>query len=460
MNKVLRSPEEIEAFLGKLEERLPGEDAGVQASVRQIIGRVQQNRREGVLGARLEFEGESTDSALVYRLRKERETFRGDADLNELMERAQECEPKVERSLHLSVERVRAYHRIQMEESRSHSDGTARRGHFESRVQPLDSVAVYVPGGKAFYPSSVIMSVVPAQVAGVERIAIVTPARSLANPTFAATLKCLGVEEVLATGGAQGVAAAAFGFDGFDRCDKIVGPGNAYVATAKHLLSGRIGIDSFAGPSEIVILSDGSSPPDWVVADLLAQAEHDEEASSVLITTSASEAHEVCEKMESAFANLRDRTVVARSSWRSYGAVILVDSRDQQVELANRLHAEHLQVHTQCALEEEGRKAWSQDLRGVGAVFFGRYCAEVFGDYLAGPSHVLPTAGTARFSSPLGVHDFVRRSSLLWMSAELGEELAEATAVFAESEGLWAHAHAAWLRARPAASASRVEGRS
>jgi histidinol dehydrogenase len=212
------------------------------------------------------------------------------------------------------------------------------------------------------------------------------------------------------------------------------------------LLAGRIGVDNFAGPSEILVLGDGSSPPDWIAADLLAQAEHDQEASAVLVTTSEAEAVAVAAALEAAFGQLGDRADVARSSWDQYGAIILVSSREQQIALANTIHAEHLHIHTSDVLEASGRQLWSNSLRGVGAVFFGRYTAEVFGDYIAGPSHVLPTAGTARFASPLGVYDFIRRSSLLWMSPELASELAEPTGVFADAEELWGHARAARLR--------------
>jgi histidinol dehydrogenase len=212
-------------------------------------------------------------------------------------------------------------------------------------------------------------------------------------------------------------------------------------------LSGRIGIDSFAGPSEILVLSDGSSPAQWVAADLLAQAEHDEEASAVLVTTSAHEAEAVKKCILDGFAKLGERGEIARSSWERYGAIILVGTHQEQIAIANRMHAEHLHIHAESALTPDGRNAWAQQLRGVGAVFFGRYCAEVFGDYIAGPSHVLPTAGTARFASPLGVYDFLRRSSLLWMTQSLAADLAAPTAAFADAEQLWGHALAARLRA-------------
>lgn len=448
MKEILTTDAAIGALLRLLEERVPGENDEVAASVRAVVAAVRAGGQAAVIEHRTRFEAVSGEEPLLFDA----------AALDEAQRRSGACAPEVQAALQLSIDRVRAYHRIQVDESRSLFEGHPQasmplgtpparsEGQFTSRVQPLDSVAVYVPGGKAFYPSSIVMSVVPAQVAGVPRVSVVTPFRSLSNPTFLATVKSLGITEVLATGGAQGVAACAFGFEAFPRFDKIVGPGNVYVATAKHLLSGRIGIDSFAGPSEILVLSDGSSPVEWVIADLLAQAEHDEEASSVLITTSSAEAEQVRVQVEQAIDRLGDRAAVARASWRRYGAIVLVSDRDALVHWANQIHAEHLHVHTTCALTDEGRSFWSQALKGVGAVFLGRYCAEVFGDYLAGPSHVLPTAGTARFSSPLGVYDFVRRSSLLWMNPELAAQLSAPAEQIARSEELWGHARAAALR--------------
>lgn len=460
MKEILTTEAAIADLLRQLEERVPGENDAVAASVRSIVSSVRVGGEAAVLDYRSQFEAVSINEPLLF-----------DAvALDEAQKRSGPCSSEVQSALQLSIDRVRAYHQIQIDESRSLSEGgcapgmlegmasAQSAGCFTSRVQPLDSVAVYVPGGKAFYPSSIVMSVVPAQVAGVSRVAVVTPFRSLSNPTFLATVKLLGVTEVLATGGSQGVAACAFGFDGFPRFDKIVGPGNVYVATAKHLLSGRIGIDSFAGPSEILVLSDGSSPVEWVIADLVAQAEHDEEASSVLITTSPAEAEQVRVQVEQAIDRLCNRAEVARASWRRYGAIVVVPDRAALVRWANQIHAEHLHIHTRCALTDQGRQFWSQALRGVGAVFFGRYCAEVFGDYLAGPSHVLPTAGTARFSSPLGVYDFVRRSSLLWIDQELAARLSTPAEQIARSEELWGHAHAAALRQQNGALRSDMRG--
>jgi histidinol dehydrogenase len=432
MIRILKTADQIDRFIHSLDARLPAEDQTIVVRVREIIEQVKRSGRQGVLALREALEQVSASEPLTYRA-------------EHLRSLAEKCPKNIQTVLQTSIERVRAYHQIQSDATRWMSLGASR---FASRVQALDSVALYVPGGKAFYPSSVIMSAVPAQVAGVSRIAVFTPARSLGDPVFAATVCALGIDEVHAVGGAQAVALAAFGDEHLKRFDKIVGPGNVYVATAKQLLSGRIGIDGFAGPSEILILSDGSSPADWIALDLLAQAEHDEEASSVLVTTSEVEAIEVSKKIELLVdAVCKDRASIARSSLSRWGAVVVVQSREQLVETANRLNAEHLHVQTRCALDAgEGQDYWLRSLRGVGAIFLGRWCAESFGDYLAGPSHVLPTAGTARFASPLGVYDFIRRSSVLSMSAEDAQMLAEQTGVFADAEKLWAHAAAARAR--------------
>ena len=299
-----------QGFLRSLENRMPGEDEDVARSVRDIVSHVRAGGREALLALREKFEGEPASAPLSLAA----------ADFRARAERAPR---EVVHALETSIERVRRYHAIQVDSTRTlHEDPVADPDtFFASRVQPLDSVALYVPGGKAFYPSSVIMSAVPAQVAGVKRIGVFTPARSVTNPVFAATIALLGITEVHAVGGAQSVAAAAFGVEGIARFDKIVGPGNVYVATAKQMLAGRIGIDGFAGPSEILILGDGSSPAAWIAADLLAQAEHDEEASAILVTTSAEEADAVAQALETTLSALGSREAIARASLARDGAI-------------------------------------------------------------------------------------------------------------------------------------------
>lgn len=431
MIRILRKPDEIGTFIKSLERRAPSEDASVVSSVREIIDCVRTSGSQGVLNMREKFEATPPEQPLTL-------------DLSDLRAVAESCPASVRNVLQKSIERVRKYHEIQSDSTRWLTQGTSR---FASRVQPLNSVALYVPGGKAFYPSSVIMSAVPALVAGVKRIAVFTPARSIADPVFAATVTELGIHEIHAVGGAQAVAMAAFGIDGVERFDKIVGPGNVYVATAKQILSGRIGIDGFAGPSEILILSDGSSTPQWIALDLLAQAEHDEEASAVLVTTSESEALAVAEQIDSlCSAVCLDRSNIAATSIRNWGAICVVKDRGEQVKIANALNAEHLHIQTRCALEPEGEAYWLKEIQGAGAIFMGQWSAESFGDYLAGPSHVLPTAGTARFASPLGVYDFIRRTSIIAMSRDDSVLLSQDTVSFAQAEKLWAHAAAAEVR--------------
>jgi len=431
MIRILRNSEEIFSFVRSLESRAPSEDPTVLSRVRDIISHVRHHRRDGVLQLREQFENVPRSHQLTF-------------CQSDLLELAQSCPEKTEKVIHQAIERVRAFHEIQIDETRWTTIGTSR---FASRIQPLDSVALYVPGGKAFYPSSVVMAAVPALVAGVKRIAVFTPARSLTDPVFSATIRALGINEIHAVGGAQAVAMAAYGIEGVERFDKIVGPGNIYVATAKQCLSGRIGIDGFAGPSEILVLSDGSSPADWIALDMLAQAEHDEDASSILVTTSELEAVNVADKLKQLLAETcLDRTSIAKQSLEKWGAVCVVKSRDELVEVANLLNAEHLHVQTKCAQDPAGESFWLSALKGVGAIFLGRWSAETFGDYLAGPSHVLPTAGTARFSSPLGVYDFVRRSSVLSLTENDARTLAQPTGIFADAEKLWAHAASARVR--------------
>jgi len=446
--KTIRALEGLSAakrFLVTLGERMPGENEDVARSVREIVASVRTGGRAALLSLREKFEGISAHEPL---------TLGPDA----FIALAEKAPADVVAALRVSIDRVRRYHAIQVETTRTlteeedeppSAENPEEITAFSSRVQPLDAVALYVPGGKAFYPSSVIMSAVPALVAGVERIAVYTPGRSVSNPVFAAVIQLLGIKEVHAVGGAQSVAAAAFGVEGIARCDKIVGPGNVYVATAKQQLAGRIGIDGFAGPSEILVLGDGTSPADWIAADLLAQAEHDEEASAILVTTSRDEAGAVAARIEALLPNLGEREPIARASLARYGAIIVVNDRSELLEAANHIASEHLHIHTACALTHEGRAFWTRGLKGVGAIFLGRYTAESFGDYLAGPSHVLPTAGTARFASPLGVYDFVRRSSVLSLSSHKARALSAATDAFARAEELGAHALAARLRGEP-----------
>ena len=356
----------------------------------------------------------------------------------ELRSSAAGADERVRRALGEAIQNVREFHERQVEESWTI---TPRSGvQLGQRITPLERVGLYVPGGTAAYPSSVVMNVVPAQVAGVERIIVTTPPRTLSeNPAVGAALLELGVTEVYAIGGAQAIAALAFGTETVPRVDKITGPGNKYVAAAKKLVFGVVGIDAIAGPTEVVIVADETARPEFVAADLLAQAEHGEDASAILITTSERLADNVAHEVEQQAESLPRRDIVM-ASLKDYGAIILVETMDEACAIVNELAPEHLEIVT------SDDEATAKRIRHAGAIFFGAYTPEALGDYIAGPNHVLPTGRTARFSSALGVYDFVKRTSLLRYSKEAFESAAESVAVLAECEGLAGHARSALLR--------------
>lgn len=350
-------------------------------------------------------------------------------------------------ALREAIRNVTTFHKRQMEESWTMvpADGVK----LGQRIMPLERVGLYVPGGTAAYPSSVVMNVVPAQVAGVERIVVTTPPRTLSeSPGVAAALLELNITEVYAVGGAQAIAALAFGTGTVPRVDKITGPGNKYVAAAKKLVFGVVGIDSIAGPTEVVIVADETAPPDFVAADLLAQAEHGEDASAILITDSELLANGVTNEMELQVESLARRDIVI-SSLSQYGAIILVGDLDQAGSIVNDLAPEHVEIVTR---DDE---AVAAGIRHAGAIFFGAYTPEAVGDYIAGPNHVLPTGKTARFSSALGVYDFVKRTSLLQYSEEAFKRVSQSISVLAECEGLGGHARSALKRNKGVSSQRR-----
>jgi histidinol dehydrogenase len=351
---------------------------------------------------------------------------------------AAKVDKEVLAALRLAIKNVTAFHARQVEESWEIAPADGVR--LGQRITPLERVGLYVPGGTAAYPSSIVMNVVPAQVAKVERLVVVTPPRTMAeNPAVAAALVELNVNEIYSVGGAQAIAALAFGTQTIPRVDKITGPGNKYVAAAKKLLFGVVGIDAVAGPSEVVIVADESARAEFVAADLLAQAEHGEDASAVLITTSEKLAADVKREIESQMESLPRRAIVA-TSLRDYGAIVLVNTLDEACALVNELAPEHVELVTG---EDE---AIAARIKHAGAIFFGAYTPEAVGDYVAGPNHVLPTGRTARFSSALGVYDFVKRTSLLQYSAEAFSSVVESIDVLAQCEGLAAHARSASIR--------------
>lgn len=349
-----------------------------------------------------------------------------------------QCDPATLKALATAARRIEDYHRRQLPADASYTDDIGAR--LGWRFTPLDSVGLYVPGGTASYPSSVLMNVIPAKVAGVRRLVMVTPASGgVINPLSIEAARLCGVSEIYRIGGAQAVAALAYGTKTIAPVDKIVGPGNAYVAAAKREVFGQVGIDSVAGPSEILIIADGANEPAWIAADLLSQAEHDRVAQSILITNDAGFARKVDAEVEKALA-LLPRRDIAEASWRDFGAIIIVEKLEDAAGLANRIAPEHLE------LAVADPDAYLPLIRHAGAIFLGRHTPEAMGDYIAGPNHVLPTARTARFSSGLSVLDFVKRTTLLSLTPSAIAALGPEAIALANAEGLEAHARSVAAR--------------
>ena len=405
-------------------------DAAVDATVAAILADVRERGDAAVLACTARFDGLDAASVAALELSKE-----------ELAAALATIPPAHRQALEAAAERVRAYHQRQFDATcrgfaYRDADGTL----LGQKVTPLDRVGVYVPGGKAAYPSSVLMNVLPARVAGVGEIIMVVPTpRGERNALVLAAAHIAGVDRVFTLGGAQAVAALAYGTATIPRVDKITGPGNAFVASAKKQVFGQVGIDMIAGPSEILVLSDGSTPPDWVAMDLFSQAEHDELAQSILLSPDAAYLDAVAAAIERLLPTL-PREQIIRASLAGRGALIHTRSMEEACAISNRIAPEHLEVSS------ANPERWEPLLRHAGAIFLGRFTSESLGDYCAGPNHVLPTAGTARFSSPLGVYDFVKRSSLIEVSAQGAQTLGEIASVLAHGEGLQAHARAAEMR--------------
>lgn len=341
-------------------------------------------------------------------------------------------------AIETAAKRIEAYHRRQLPEDENFSDQTGAR--LGWRWTPVDSAGLYVPGGTASYPSSVLMNAIPARVAGVGRIVMVTPASGgKINPLVLAAARRAGVSDIFRVGGAQAIAALAYGSESIAAVDKIVGPGNAWVAAAKREVFGQVGIDSIAGPSEILVIADAANDPDWIAADLLSQAEHDASSQSILITDDAAFADRVAEAAERALA-LLPRKEIAAKSWNNYGGIIVVANWDEGAALADRFAPEHLEIAT------ADPDALLTKVRHAGAIFLGTHTPEAMGDYIAGPNHVLPTSRSARFSSGLSVLDFMKRTTILQLDAAAMAELGPQAIALAEAEGLEAHARSIALR--------------
>jgi histidinol dehydrogenase len=427
---------DFEAQFSALQHWSAETDAAIESRVAEIIADVRARGDAALLELTARFDG--VQAASVAALEIGRDELRAAFDGLPANQR---------QALQAAAERVRRYHQRQLEaSSRSwqyrDADGTL----LGQKVTPLDRVGIYVPGGKAAYPSSVLMNAIPAQVAGVPEIVMVVPTpRGEKNALVLAAAFVAGAHRVFTVGGAQAVAALAYGTATVPRVDKITGPGNAYVASAKRRVFGQVGIDMIAGPSEILVLADGSTPAEWVAMDLFSQAEHDELAQSILLCPSAEYIAEVQAAIDRLLPEM-PRQEVIRASLEGRGALILTRSLEEACEISNRIAPEHLEVST----TEPGR--WEKLLKHAGAIFLGAYTSESLGDYCAGPNHVLPTSGTARFSSPLGVYDFVKRSSLIEVSAAGAQVLGPVAATLAYGEGLQGHARAAEMRLNPQAA--------
>lgn len=341
-------------------------------------------------------------------------------------------------ALQTAADRIRDYHQRQVQESWQYQDADGTL--LGQKVTPLDRVGLYAPGGKAAYPSSVLMNAIPAQVAGVKEIVMVSPAPGgEVNDTVLAAAAIAGVKTLFTVGGAQAIAALAYGTDTIPAVDKITGPGNSYVAEAKRQVFGKVGIDMIAGPSEILVVCDGKTNPEWIAADLFSQAEHDEEAQAILICPDADFIDQVNNIMEQQ-ADTLDRADIVRQAMSNRCALIQVADLKEAMEVANRVAPEHLE------LSVENAEQWVDSIHHAGAIFIGRHTCEALGDYCAGPNHVLPTSGTARFSSPLGVYDFQKRTSLIGCTPAGASKLGKVAGLLADSEGLTAHALSARLR--------------
>ena len=418
------------SFFSELDELLAWDsvsDVDVQPIVASIISDIRKRGDDALIEYTNKFDRRDVSNSSELEVSKE-----------QMQIASKNVTPEIFSALEAAAFRVRSYHEHQKQDSwqYSESDGTV----LGQQVQPLDRVGVYVPGGKAAYPSSVLMNVIPAKVAGVKEIIMVVPTPDgLINDLVLTAALIAGVDKIYTIGGAQAVAALAYGTNLVPKVDKIVGPGNIYVATAKRMVFGAVGIDMIAGPSEILVVCDGKTDPDWIAMDLFSQAEHDEDAQSILISPDSNYLDKVLASMERLIGGQSRKEIILASLQRR-GAFIDVKDMEEAIEIANHVAAEHLE------LSISNPEKWVSHVRHAGAIFMGRHTPEALGDYCAGPNHVLPTSGTARFSSPLGVYDFQKRSSLIFCSPEGASELAKIASPLARGESLEAHAMSAEYR--------------
>lgn len=414
-------------ILSDLLKRDPNQYGEYEATVKEIVENVRHNGDEALKEYTLQFDHTELDTRKML------------VSDDEIAEAESLVDPELKQVMQKSLENIRNYHKKQLRTSwfDAQPNGTI----LGQKVTPLTRVGVYVPGGKAAYPSTVLMNIVPASVAGVPEIVMVTPPGKdgKVNPVTLTAAKMAGATKIYKVGGAQAIAALAFGTATVPKVDKIVGPGNIFVALAKKCVYGYVSIDSIAGPSEILVIADETANPRHIVADLLSQAEHDELASAILITTSKKLADEVNQYIEKMVPNLSRRAILEKSL-ENYGYILLAESLDEAIDVANEIASEHLEIVTANPFEVMTK------IKNAGAIFLGSYSSEPLGDYFAGPNHVLPTNGTAKFFSPLGVDDYVKKSSIIYYSKEALEAVHEDIEKFAKAEGLTAHANSIHVR--------------
>ena len=404
-------------------------DSDVEAAVTAILRQVKTQGDQALIALTNRFDRRQVDNIEQLIIGQEK-----------LQQALETIDVETRRALEVAADRIRDYHNHQQQSSWQYqeADGTV----LGQQITPLDRVGIYVPGGKASYPSSVLMNCIPARVAGVAEVIMMVPAPDgELSPMVLAAAAIAGVDQVFSIGGAQAIAALAYGTETVPKVDKIVGPGNIYVATAKRMVFGLVGLDMVAGPSEILVVCDGDTDPDWIAMDLFSQAEHDEDAQAILISWDADYIAAVHNSMTKLLPEMARSEIIGQSLARR-GALIEVRDASEAVELINRIAPEHLE------LSVADPEAWLPKIRHAGAIFMGRHTAEALGDYCAGPNHVLPTSATARFSSPLGVYDFQKRSSLIFCSEQGASELGKVASVLGRGESLTAHARSAEYRIR------------
>jgi histidinol dehydrogenase len=415
--RIINNDKKLKSFLKLLGRRAAGVSDEIEISVRNILADVRKNGDRAVMQYTRRFDRHS----LPLRIKP-----------SEMDRAARQVDKHLIRALEVSAGRIYDFHSKQKEASWSFTKGGITLGQI---IRPIERAGLYIPGGKASYPSTAMMNVIPAQVAGVREIAVCVPSpNGEINPCVMAALRILGINEAYRVGGAQAVGAMAYGTKTIRRVDKIAGPGNIYVALAKKMVFGEVAIDMIAGPSEILIIADETADPVFVAADMLSQAEHDEHASSIVVTTSGSFAVSVENEVKRQLAELKRKDITQKSLMK-YGAIIMAKNMDEAVQISNAIAPEHLEIMTKSPDETLGK------IRNAGAAFIGQWTPEPLGDYSAGPNHTLPTGGTARFSSPLGTYDFIKKTSLLRFDEKGFMQLADMVELLADSEGLEAHAN-------------------